>query len=182
MLEHACLDFSSHANARISYFDDALVVLSHHPQSDCSTSGQRIDRIENQIGQELAELCRRAMDGWVGLRFDEQADGPTFDLRGIAPPRRRKLRGLAHHFAQVDRLLVPLRRCPRELQEPLDRHAPVQSRLSGRRQQVLELDEIRRILQQRLAGQVAVAGHQHQRLVEIVGDARGHLAQSAQLF
>ena len=35
---------------------------------------------------------------------------------------------------------------------------------------------------QRLAGQVAVAGHEHQRLIEIVGDAARHLAQRAQLL
>ena len=39
-----------------------------------------------------------------------------------------------------------------------------------------------RILDQRLPGQVAVAGHQHQRLIEIVGDAAGHLAERAQLL
>ena len=50
------------------------------------------------------------------------------------------------------------------------------------RQQVLDVRQIRRILHQRLTGQVAVAGHQHQRLVEIVGDAARHLAQRTQLF
>ena len=42
--------------------------------------------------------------------------------------------------------------------------------------------QVRRILDQRLAGQVAVAGHEHQRLIEIVGDAGRHLAQRAQLL
>ena len=83
---------------------------------------------------------------------------------------------------EVHRLAVLLGRRAREQQQPFDRLAAVQGRLSGRGQQVLELRQIRRILDQRLAGQVAVAGHEHQRLVEIVGDAARHLAQRAQLL
>ena len=114
--------------------------------------------------------------------FDVQADGPTFGLRRVAPARRRQLRRLAHDHGQVHRLAVVLGCGASEQQQPLDRLAAVQGCLGGGGQQVLELRQIRRILDQRLASQVAVAGHEHQRLVEVVGDAARHLAQRAQLL
>ena len=75
-----------------------------------------------------------------------------------------------------------LGRGAREQQQAFDRLATVQSRLSGRRQQLLEFGQIRRILDQRLPSQVAVAGYEHQRLIEVVGNPAGHLAQRAQLL
>src|SRR5579859_5116124 len=67
-------------------------------------------------------------------------------------------------------------------EQPFDGLTPVQGGLGGGRQQVVELPQVRGILLHRSPRQVAVAGHQHQRLVEIVRDAGGHLAQRAQLL
>ena len=115
------------------------LVLGHHPQADGPAAGQRVDRIEDEIGHQLAQLRRGALNGRVALRLDVQTDGPTFGLRRVAPARSGQLRRVAHQAAEVHRLAVLLGRSPREQQQPFDRLAAVQGRLGGRGQQVLEL-------------------------------------------
>ena len=67
-LEHALLDLSAHANARIDDLDDALPVLVYLTASTHATRRQRIDRVEDEIGHQLAQPRRRAlntrMPGW----------------------------------------------------------------------------------------------------------------------
>jgi len=87
-LEHACLHRRAHADTRIGDFDNALPVLGDHPQADHAAVGQRIDRIEDEIGHQLAQLGWGTLDGWVIVRFDVETNRPTFGLSSIAPARR----------------------------------------------------------------------------------------------
>ena len=98
-LEHACLDLSAHAHARIDHLNDALAVLSLNSQADRPTRGQRVDRIEDEIGHEFAQPSGGALNGWIPLRLDVQTYVPSFGLRRVTPAGSSQLRRVAHHAA-----------------------------------------------------------------------------------
>ena len=52
----------------IGHLDDALAVLGDHAQADRAAVGQRIDRIEDEIGQQLAQPRRATPESPGGPR------------------------------------------------------------------------------------------------------------------
>ena len=82
---------------------------SHHAQADRATGRQRIDRIEDEVGHQFAQLAGRTLNDRVALRLDVQADRPTFGLGRVAPARSCQLRRLAHHAAEVHAFAVRAR-------------------------------------------------------------------------
>ena len=101
--------------ARIGHLDDALPVFSDHSQTDGPATWQRIDRIEDEIGHQLAQACSRgALNGRMLPSASMcRADRPAFGLRRVTPARRRQLRRVAHHLAQIHALAVLFRRTAR---------------------------------------------------------------------
>ncbi len=122
------------------------------------------------------------MNRGMALGLDVQVDGSARRLGRGTPARRGQLRGVVHHRVQVDQLAGLLGRRAGEPQQALDRLAAIQGCLCCREEQVVELRQVRRLLDQCLASQLAIARHQHQRLVQIVCDTTGHLAERTQLL
>src|SRR5579859_3436125 len=113
-LEYPSPDLGTHAHARIDDFDDALPILGDHAQADRAAHRQRIDGVEDEIGHQLAELRRGALDRRVAGRLDVQTDRPALGLRGIAPARRGQLGRVAYHGTEIDAFAVQLWRRPRK--------------------------------------------------------------------
>src|ERR1700730_1077691 len=83
-LEHAGLDLGAHAHARIYHLDDPPAVLGYDSEPDRATRWQGVDRIEDEVGHQLAQARRRALNSWIPLGFDVQIDAPTVDLSCVA--------------------------------------------------------------------------------------------------
>jgi hypothetical protein len=83
--------------------------------------GQRVDRIEDEIGHELAESRWGALNGWIPFRLDVQTYVPPFGLRCVTPARSGQVRCVAHHTAEVHVFPVVLRWSSCELKQSLDR-------------------------------------------------------------
>ena len=103
--------------------------------------------------------------------LDVQTDRAAFDLGGVAPAWSRHLGDVADQGSELDRLPFLLGGLTGEQQQALDGFAAVHRGLGGGAEQVAQLFAVRWLAIERSVGQVAVARHQHQRLIQIVGDA-----------
>ena len=62
-IETFSLDFLAHANSGIGDFEQDAIVLRARAHCDCSAVRHGVDRVENQIGQRLAQLGGIARGG-----------------------------------------------------------------------------------------------------------------------
>ncbi len=103
-------------------------------------------------------------------------------LGRVPPARRGELGHLAHQSSEINLLGRVVRLGPRERQQLAHRLAAVHRCISNDWQRFVQRLGIDGRSAHGSLGNVAVAGDQRQRLIEVVGDAAGHLPQCAQFL
>ncbi|MEI9893179.1 MAG: hypothetical protein WDN28_04525 [Chthoniobacter sp.] len=164
-----------HARPGVGNAQQSGVALVPGLNANLAAVGQRIDRIENQIGEQFAQFRRIAGNPrqFREIHLDLDANSPGQSL--ITPTWHRQGNGLLGQNIEIHRgerfhAQVGLV----EFAEPPNRL----SRILPRRHDFFDVVRARRVLEQ----QLTVPQDRREGIVEIVGDAAGHDPQGAEPF
>ena len=166
------------AHAGVRDGDLHAAVGGGRPKRELAAGRHGVERIEDHVGQALAQLGRIAGDpgqriGQIGGDLDVDAAAAR-----LLPPRRlRGLERLTDHLVEVDghcRVIAP---DPREVLEPPHGQRAVERRALDHLDPLAQLG-ILEPLQQELGP----AQDRGQHVVEVVGHAGGHLPHRAELL
>src|SRR5262249_18893965 len=113
-LEHASTHVLDHADARIAHGDDRPLRFGGQPHGAAPAVRHRIDRVRDEIRENLAQLLRPTCHG-RGDALDRELVARAAALRLDLPARARELDHLAGDVAQVDALERTGAAGPREL-------------------------------------------------------------------
>ncbi|HEX8295000.1 MAG TPA: hypothetical protein VF593_01770 [Chthoniobacteraceae bacterium] len=142
-------------------------------QSNVSAGRHRIDCVENQVGENLADLRAVPRDQRNLRQLAPHFDLNTLRTASSAPFRGREGNGCSHQFVQVQgntNLVIFCR--PLELAEPPDYVRRILSAIDD----VMKVSQFprRAVLLDPGQEQLAVTEHHRQSVVEVVRNATGH--------
>ena len=103
-LEHALLHLRTHAQARFGHLDHHILAYPAGGQANGAPAWKRVDRVEDQVGQRLAQADGPSLNHGVAVCFHLQRDVPPSCLWRVSPARRRELSYLAHQGCQINPL------------------------------------------------------------------------------
>ena len=178
-LEDAGLDVARHAGARVGHGHDGPIALRARGQADLAPVRERIHGVQDEVGQRFPQRVPPPLNDHALLDIHLQVDATALGLRRVAPLWRRQLGDLAEHSPDVDTLAWRLAALVGKRQQPLDRLSAIHGRLNDRVQVLLGDGRVVLALE-RQARHLAIARDQREGLVQVVGDAAGHLTQRAQ--
>jgi hypothetical protein len=179
-LEASALRVLVHADAGIADFDFHVTAGERAgAHREGAALGHRIDGIEHEIGQRLADFTLRSHDDRkVARELRFQVDDDSALLRHVAPARARQLDHLTDQIVEVHRRELHLRFArPIELAHAHHRRGHIVDRTLDDLQVPAALRAQGRFPCQQRFG---VQGNRRDRVVDVVGDAARHLAERAQ--
>src|SRR6185369_12108411 len=179
-LEDPMLDFLRHADAGVGEFDARVRLVRRGPNRDRNRAADRhrVERIQDHVDENFAQLRRLSVyEEIFGLRlqFDLVLDAQRFCV--IAPSWARDVNRIANDVRQTKRDQVFfVRTLAREVLYALNHSRRIFCGLFDDSQVLFRV----RFLHPGNS-QLGVADHGGKRVIEIVSDARGQLAERAKL-
>jgi hypothetical protein len=156
------------------------VVGRRQLHDDVAAVRHGVDRVEQQIGEDLAELRGAGADQRHGLQARDHVDEDALGLHLLLPARARQLHGALDHARRIDHGLLRIGRAVELAQPPHGLRRVHRGRADG----VQHVERLLAVVEDLGRGEQEIreSEDRHQRVVEVVRHAAGHLPERAEAF